>query len=77
MMNKEYADEVIEVMPPRCILCSTPPVAIPVRRVDYDNWRAGMNIQFAMPEMPADTREMLISGTHPACWDRLADEEES
>jgi hypothetical protein len=26
--------------------------------------------------MPADQREMLITGTHSACWDRLFAEDE-
>lgn len=27
--------------------------------------------QVAMPDRPADFREQLISGTHPACWEAL------
>jgi hypothetical protein len=39
-------------------------------------WRAGENIQNAFPNMNAGDREVLISGTHPACWDKLFREEE-
>lgn len=34
-------------------------------------WQAGVHIQRAWPEADAGTRELLISGTHPACWDEL------
>ena len=37
----------------------------------FNRWRQGEHIQNVWPEMSADNREVLISGTHPACWDRL------
>ena len=75
MMN-EYTDDIVEVTPPQCIWCMTPPTPIPVRRVDLTRWREGSNIQVAFPEMPKDQRELLITGTHPACWDAMfADDE--
>jgi hypothetical protein len=39
-------------------------------------WQEGENIQNAFPDMPAADREVLISGTHPACWDKLFPGEE-
>jgi hypothetical protein len=39
-------------------------------------WQEGENIQHAFPDMPAQDREVLITGTHPACWDKLFPEEE-
>lgn len=30
--------------------------------------RTGTPIQDVLPDVPADQRELLISGTHPACW---------
>jgi hypothetical protein len=41
------------------------------------SWQEGENIQNAFPDMNAGDREILISGTHPACWDKLFPEEES
>lgn len=38
-------------------------------------WQEGENIQRAFPDMPAQDREVLITGTHPACWDKLFPEE--
>lgn len=31
----------------------------------------GMFVQDAFPEMPADEREMLLTGTHPNCWSEM------
>ena len=43
----------------------------------YRAWRAGAYIQEAFRTMSAADREMLITGTHPVCWDKLfADEED-
>lgn len=38
---------------------------------DYKRYMAGAPVQAAFPEMPADQREMIISGTCPPCFDRL------
>jgi len=35
------------------------------------DWRAGTLIQVAMPNLNADQREFLISGTTPAEWDAM------
>ena len=45
-------------------------------RQSVESWQAGENIQSAFPDMNAGDREVLISGTHPACWDQLFPEEE-
>lgn len=34
-------------------------------------YRSGQLIQDAMPSVSLDEREFLISGTCPACWDKL------
>lgn len=39
-------------------------------------WHGGENIQRVFPDMSVGDREILISGTHPACWDKLFGEEE-
>lgn len=39
-------------------------------------WQEGENIQSAFPDMNAEDREILISGTHPACWTKLFGEDE-
>ena len=40
-------------------------------------YRDGTPVQLAFPAMSADQREMLISGTHPACWTAMFAEDES
>lgn len=37
----------------------------------FERWQAGELIQNAMPELNADDREQLISGTCGARWDNL------
>lgn len=37
----------------------------------FQEWKAGALIQKALPGLTPDERELLISGTHPACWEKL------
>ena len=41
-----------------------------------ERWQGGENIQRVFPNMSAEEREVLISGIHPACWDKLFPGEE-
>ena len=45
-------------------------------RQAVESWQSGEYIQKAFPNMSAEDREILISGTHPACWNKLFPEEE-
>lgn len=49
------------------------PVTVP--RIGYIAWKAGVLIQDAMPDVPRETREMLITGIDPECWIKVAGEE--
>lgn len=40
-------------------------------------WQEGELIQKAFPDMSMQDREILISGTHPACWEKLFPGEDS
>jgi hypothetical protein len=40
-------------------------------------WQEGELIQNAFPDMSMQDREILISGTHPACWEKLFPGEDS
>ena len=42
---------------------------LPVTRDQWDAWQAGDYIQRAMPNLSADQREFLMSGTTPEHWD--------
>lgn len=48
--------------------------------VNYDQFRRFqqefMHVQEAFPDMSIDDRELLITGTHPACWVLMFGEEE-
>jgi len=37
----------------------------------FKSWQKGELIQNALPELNADQRELLISGTCPTCWDLM------
>jgi hypothetical protein len=51
-------------------------VTIEVDKDNYFRWKGGELIQRAFPELTPDQRELLISGTHPECWDKMfADED--
>ena len=64
------------------MLAMTAVVAVPCRlcqettdlEVNFQgfvNWKAGEFIQDALPELSADERELLISGTCSTCFDEL------
>lgn len=42
----------------------------------YNKWKAGELIQRAMPNVPPDERELLISGTCGTCFDNMFPEED-
>ena len=58
----------------RCMVCGqVSEMSLPAD--GYHRWQDGAYVQHAFPSLNAGEREMLISGTHPACWDLLfADE---
>ena len=71
------------------MLAMTSVVAVPCRHCQqvtdltvsvkgFADWQGGELIQNALPELSADQRELLISGTCPTCWDKMfpSDEEE-
>lgn len=59
-----------------CRYC-THVAVIPVSYEQIERWRGGELIQNVMPELSADQREMLISGTCPTCWDAMFPPEEN
>lgn len=50
--------------------------SLSVDREAYSAWKRDTLVQIAFPTMSADDRELLISGTHPACGDQLMGPEE-
>ena len=60
----------ITIKTPRCILCNKTST-ITVDADAHRRWQNGTLIQNAFPNLDNDTRELLISGTHDACWGDL------
>lgn len=57
-----------------CFECGkTSELEVPLTQ--YINWRKGELLQVAFPDMSADDRELLLSGIHPECWDKMFPEE--
>ena len=54
----------------RCQVChNAAEVEVPTE--GYWRWRRGEEIQTALPELDADQRELLLTGTHAHCWERM------
>jgi hypothetical protein len=63
------------VTSPPCPLCQkTSDFTLDAEKVEQ--WRAGGFIQDLFPELTANQREQIISGTHPKCWDILFPDDE-
>lgn len=45
--------------------------SVKVYQEDFDRWQAGTHIQNAMPYLDANSREMLLTGICPECWDKM------
>jgi hypothetical protein len=63
-------NEMIVVKTKPCLVCDKYEV-LSLDREAVTRWQEGENIQSAFPDMKAADREVLITGTHPACWDKL------
>lgn len=64
MSNKETVEVVTT-----CPICEEDHI-VTVPLDGYNNWLCGEKIQNAMPNVPAEDREMLISGICPSCWQK-------
>jgi hypothetical protein len=65
----------IKYSTPKCMICKK------VSDIELDSdkvkaWSNGAHIQNVWPELSADERELIMTGTHPACWDKLMSMEE-
>ena len=60
-------DSTISVVVP-CPFCGViAEVVVPV--AGFMEWRSGVLVQKAFPDLDVDSREQLISGICPKCWD--------
>lgn len=59
-----------------CTVCGQTSV-LTLSDVEWAAYRTEANIQKALPHWSTEQRELLITGTHPVCWQQLtADDEE-
>jgi tRNA(Arg) A34 adenosine deaminase TadA len=57
-----------------CVVCSNSAILHDVDALGYIRWtELGENIQDALPELDADQRELLMTGTHAHCWETMWD----
>lgn len=54
-----------------CMFCRSGPykITVDIEPEQYRRWLGGTPIQLAMPNLTADEREQLMTGSHPECWD--------
>lgn len=55
---------------PRCTVCKKHG-QLDVDEEGWVMWQTGTYIQNAFPNLDDDQRELLISGTHAHCWERI------
>jgi len=66
--------DIIIVITQPCVICGRKS-KVAMLRDHFEEWESGKNIQNVVPEMPVGTRELLITGTHEACWNTMSTEE--
>jgi len=59
-----------KVTTPTCMVCKTR-TTMDVPLEGFRLWQNGVYIQDALSMLTPDQREMLMSGTHPACWEKV------
>lgn len=52
---------------PKCVVCGKTS-QVELTDAELAAYIRARLVQEALPEWTADERELLISGTHPACW---------
>lgn len=54
-----------------CIHCSEQN-KIKLDKEPFEKWKyQGQYVQHAFPHLSIDDRELLVSGTHPKCWNEI------
>jgi hypothetical protein len=62
----------MNVVTRKCVMCGQHGMVEDVDALGYIRWsELGENIQDALPELDADQRELLMTGTHAHCWERM------
>jgi hypothetical protein len=62
----------MNVVTRRCVVCKERGMLEGVDALGYIRWsELGENIQDALPDLDADQRELLMTGTHAHCWEKM------
>ena len=62
----------MNVITRKCVVCGNRSKLHDVDALGYIRWsELGENIQDALPELDADQRELLMTGTHAHCWEKM------
>ena len=69
--TEDQDNGLVTVITHNCPGCQHPGRVTDVKPAALQAWLDGAHIQDVMPELSADTRELLISGMHADCWDAL------
>jgi hypothetical protein len=60
------------VRTPACNVCGNTGVVENVDALGFVRWsQLGENIQDALPDLDPDQRELLMTGTHAHCWEKM------
>ena len=68
-------DDTTLYITPRCVLCGSAS-KVTLNTNAFLAWQHGKFVQDAFPAKTDDELELLITGTHPECWDKMFPEEE-
>jgi len=62
----------MNVVTRNCVVCGRNGMLEDVDALGYLRWsELGVNVQDALPELDADQRELLMTGTHAHCWQTM------
>ena len=74
-MANPYAYNIGDTTRATCLKCGRW-FKLPVTKEQFERWRSGELIQNAMPDLPKEDRELLVSGTCGKCWKEMFGEPE-
>jgi hypothetical protein len=63
-------ETLIQYVSKNCIVCAETTV-VNLPKKDFEAWVKGEYVQVAFPYLAPEVREILITGTHPKCWEKL------
>lgn len=67
----------MNVVTRECVVCGSQGVIENVDALGFIRWsELGEPIQTALPDLDDDQRELLITGTHAHCWEKMFGDED-